>query len=122
MYSVYNDSVSNFFLGRLCLLNDNFIKEIACFLIKKNNNISVFLKKGYFYISNFLRNSIYFYLNQALDFTIVDRLEMSIKKDKRFEFNYLFISTIFNYRFFLRGFVSSFESLNSLSFFFSSLL
>jgi len=47
---------------------------------------------------------------------------MSIKKDKRFEFTYLFVSTIFNYRIYLRGFVSSFESLKSLSFFYSSLL
>ena len=40
---------------------------------------------------------------------------MSIKKNKRFEFIYLFVSTIWNYRIFLRGFISSFESLKSMT-------
>lgn len=83
--------------------------------MKKNNSVSVFLKKNNLNISYFLKNSLYFFFNQLLDFTIIDRLEMSIKKDKRFEFVYLFVSTIYNLRIFLRGFISSFESLKSLS-------
>lgn len=115
MYVIYNDYIASFFLKKLHLLKKNFIKDIACFLIKKNNNISIFLKKNNLNISYFLKNNIFFYCNQLLDFTIIDRLEMSIKKNKRFEFVYLFLSTILNLRIFLRGFISSFESLKSLS-------
>jgi NADH-quinone oxidoreductase subunit C len=104
-----------FFLKSIYPLKNSFIKDIACFLIKKNNSISIFLKKNNLNISYFLKNSFYYFFNQLLDFTIIDRLEMSIKKDKRFEFVYLFVSTIFNLRLFLRGFISSFESLKSLS-------
>lgn len=114
MYITYNDYVTDFFLRKLYLLKKNFVKDISCFLIKKNNNISVFLKKNNLNISYFFKNNIFFYCNQLLDFTIIDRLEMSIKKDKRFEFVYLFVSTAFNLRIFLRGFISSFESLKSL--------
>jgi NADH:ubiquinone oxidoreductase subunit C len=90
-------------------------KDIACFLLKKNNYISIFLKKSNLDISYFLKNSMYLFFNQLLDFTVIDRLEMLIKKDKRFEFVYLFTSTSFNFRIFLRGFISFFESLKSLS-------
>jgi len=85
---------NNLFLKNLFLLVKVFNKDIACILIKKNNNILIFLKKNIFNIVDFLKNNIYFSFNQLLDFTIVDRLEMSIKKNKRFEFIYLFVSTI----------------------------
>ena len=120
MYTILNDNVNNFFLNNIFLLKKNFIKNITCFLIKKNNTISVFVKKNYFNIIKFLKNSMYFSFNQLLDFTIIDRLEMSIKKDKRFEFVYLLLSTIFNFRFFIRGFISSFESIKSVSSLYSS--
>lgn len=112
---VLNDINNNLFLNNLFLLKNNFNKDIACLLIKKNNNILIFLKKNIFNIITFLKNNIFFSLNQLLDFTIVDRLEMSIKKNKRFEFMYLFVSTVWNYRILIRGFMSSFESLKSLS-------
>lgn len=107
-------NTENIFLKNIFLLKNNFINDIACFLIKSNNNISIFLKKNVFSIAFYLKNSSYFSFSQLLDFTVVDRLEMSIKKDKRFEFFYLFVSTIFSYRVFLRGFISSFESISSL--------
>jgi NADH-quinone oxidoreductase subunit C len=108
-------SVGNIFLKNILILKNNFINDISCFLLKSNNNISIFLKKNVFNIVFFLKNSSYFSFSQLLDFTVIDRLEMSIKKDKRFEFFYLFVSTIFSYRIFLRGFISSFESIKSLS-------
>jgi len=115
MIDKINNINNNLFLKNLFLLKTIFNKDIACLLIKKNNNILIFLKKNNLNIINFLKNNVYFSFNQLLDFTIVDRLEMSIKKNKRFEFVYLFVSTFWNYRVFLRGFISSFESLKSLS-------
>ena len=115
MDNILNNVNNNLFLKNLFLLKNNFNKDIACLLIKKNNNILIFLKKNIFNIVSFLKNSIYFSFNQLLDFTIVDRLEMSIKKNKRFEFVYLFVSTVWNYRILVRGFISSFESIKSLS-------
>jgi len=97
-----------------------FIKDIASILIKKNNHIHVYLKSNNLDIVLFLKQSCYFSLNQLLDFTVVDRLEMAIKKNKRFEFVYVFLSTIFNYRVFIRGFISVFESLRSLSYIYNS--
>jgi hypothetical protein len=94
MNNILNNVNNNLFLKNLFLLKNNFNKDIACLLIKKNNNILIFLKKNIFNIISFLKNSIYFSFNQLLDFTIVDRLEMSIKKNKRFEFVYLFVSTV----------------------------
>ena len=78
----------NIFLKNIFVLKNNFINDICCFLIKSNNNISIFLKKNIFNIVFYLKNSSYFSFSQLLDFTVVDRLEMSIKKDKRFEFFY----------------------------------
>jgi len=101
-------------------LRNTFIKDIASILIRKNNHIHIFLKNNCFDIVYFLKNNIFFSLNQLLDFTVVDRLEMAIKKNKRFEFFYVFLSTIFNHRIFIRGYISAFESLNSLSFLYDS--
>lgn len=118
----FNDNTSEFLINKIFLLKKIYIRDIACFLIKKANSLSIFLSSNNLNIVNFFKNNIYISLNQVLDFTIIDRLEMSIKKDKRFEFTYLFISTIFNFRIFLRGFVSIFESLISLYNFFSSIV
>jgi len=92
-----------------------FFKDISSILVKKNKQIHVFLKNTCFDIIFFLKNNVFFLINQLLDFTIVDRLEMAIKKNKRFEFVYVFLSTVFNYRIFIRGYISIFESLRSLS-------
>jgi NADH:ubiquinone oxidoreductase subunit C len=97
-----------------------FLKDIASILIKKNNHIHIYLNSNNLDIIYFLKNSCFFSLNQLLDFTIVDRLEMAIKKNKRFEFIYVFLSTLFNYRIFIRGFISVFESLKSLSYLYNS--
>lgn len=114
----------NFVEKNLSCLNDSykfslflktlFIKDIASILIKKNNHIHIYLKENNLDIIFFLKNNCYFSINQLLDFTIVDRLEMAIKKNKRFEFIYMFLSTLYNYRIFVRGFISIFESLKSL--------
>jgi len=97
-----------------------FVKDIASILIKKNNHIHVYLNSNNLDIVYFLKNNCFFSLNQLLDFTVVDRLEMAIKKNKRFEFIYVFLSTVFNYRIFIRGFISIFESLKSLSYLYNS--
>lgn len=102
------------------LIRQIFIRDIASILIKKNNHIHVFLKSNYSNIIYFLKNNIFFSLNQLLDFTVIDRLEMAIKKNKRFEFIYVLLSTNFNCRVFIRGFISIFESLESVSGFFNS--
>lgn len=101
-------------------LRNIFIKDIACILVKKESHIHVYLNSNNLDIIYFLKNNVYFSFNQLLDFTIVDRLEMSIKKDKRFEFVYMFLSTVNNYRIFVRGFISLFESLKSLNYLYSS--
>ena len=101
-------------------LRSLFLKDIASILIKKNNHIHIYLNNNNLDIIYFFKNSLFFSLNQLLDFTIVDRLEMAIKKDKRFEFIYILLSTVFNYRVFVRGFISSFESLKSLNLLYSS--
>ena len=46
--------------------------------------------------------------------TIVDRLERGINRKKRFEYVYVFLSTSYDIRIILKGFVSMFESLPSL--------
>lgn len=97
-----------------------FIKDISSILIKKNNNVHIFLKNNCLDIVFFLKNNLFFSVNQLLDFTIVDRLEMAIKKNKRFEFIFVFVSTVFNHRIFVRGFISMFESLRSLTTLFNS--
>lgn len=101
-------------------LRSIFLKDIASILIKKNNHIHVYLNSSNLDIVYFLKNNCFFSLNQLLDFTVVDRLEMAIKKNKRFEFIYVFLSTVFNYRIFIRGFISIFESLKSLSYLYNS--
>jgi len=106
--------VDSLFIKNMFLLKNNFGKYISCFLIKKSDNVSVFLKHNVSNVIFFLKNSSYFSFNQLLDFTTIDRLQMSVKKDKRFEFFYLLVNTNSNYRIFIRGFVSSFESLRSL--------
>lgn len=97
-----------------------FLKDIGSILIKKNKQIHIFLKNTCWDVIFFFKNNAYFAINQLLDFTVVDRLEMAIKKNKRFEFVYVFLSTLFNYRIFIRGFISIFESLKSLSNLFNS--
>lgn len=97
-----------------------FIKDVASFLVKKNGYIHVFLKNNCLDIVYFLKNNVFFSVTQLLDFTIVDRLEMGLKKNKRFEFVYVFVSTMYNFRFFIRGFLSIFESLKSMTYLFNS--
>jgi len=110
LFSLKNSYDFSFFLRSI------FIKDIASILIKKNNHIHIYLNNdNSLDIIYFLKNNFFFSLNQLLDFTIVDRLEMAIKKNKGFEFVYVFLSTIYNYRIFIRGFISLFESLKSLN-------
>ncbi len=97
-----------------------FIKDIASLLVKKNGYIHIFLKNNCLDIVYFLKNNVFFSVTQLLDFTVVDRLEMDIKKNKRFEFVYVFVSTMYNFRFFVRGFLSIFESLQSVTYLFNS--
>jgi NADH:ubiquinone oxidoreductase subunit C len=113
-------AIGSIFLKNIFLLKTNFVVDISCFLVKKNHNISIFLKRTISNIVFFLKYCSYIAFNQLLDFTVVDRLEMSIKKGKRFEFFYLFVSTFFSYRIFIRGFISSFETIKSLSIIYSS--
>jgi len=67
-----------------------------------------------YFVSYFLKNSILLSCHQLLDMTIVDRLEKGINRKKRFEYLYVFLSTNYDIRIILKGFVSMFESLPSL--------
>lgn len=98
----------------------NFFNDIN-FIILKKYYINIFLKNNnVFDIIFFLKNSIFFSCDQLLDFTIVDCLELAVNKNKRFEFVYVLVSTHYNLRILVKGFISIFESLRSLVLLYSS--
>lgn len=110
IFSLYKSKV----LSHLIL--NNLYKMVDSVLLK-NNQIHIYLNNynNVFNVLFFLKNNMYFSFNQLLDFTVVDRLEMPIKKNKRFEFIYILISTYYNFRICVRGFISIFESLQSVT-------
>ena len=52
------------------------MKKCINFLLIKNNCINIFIKKEYIFdICFFLKNSLFIFCNQLLDFTLVDKIE-----------------------------------------------
>jgi NADH:ubiquinone oxidoreductase subunit C len=82
------------------------IKSNSLHLILKNNNINNF----------FIIFKSLFSLNfsQLLDIIIVDKLEIKSYETKRFNYIYMFLSIVYNFRIFVSGFLFLFEILPSL--------
>jgi NADH:ubiquinone oxidoreductase subunit C len=110
----------NTFLDMAGFLRNIFVKDVASFLVKKNGYLHIFLKKNSLDVINFLKKSLFFSVTQLLDFIIVDKLEINIKKNKRFEYIYVLLSTNLNFRFFVRGYLGIFESIKSMTLLFDS--
>ena len=90
------------------------MKKCINFLLIKNNCINIFIKKEYIFdICFFLKNSLFIFCNQLLDLTLVDKIEF-VKINYRWEFVYVLLSTFFNKRIFVRGFLKNFNFLISI--------
>ena len=52
------------------------MRKCINFILIKNNCINLFIKKDYIFdVCFFLKNSLFIFCNQLLDFTLVDRIE-----------------------------------------------
>jgi len=114
-YVHYNyDSYSMQFLNNVSsylLLN---LKKYINFMLIKNQQIHIFIDKEYiFETCFFLKNSIYIFCNQLLDMTVVDRIEF-LKDGYRWEFVYVLLSTYYNLRIFVRGYIMYYQFLYSV--------
>lgn len=90
------------------------MRKCINFLLIKNGCINIFIKKEYIYdVCFFFKNSLFIFCNQLLDITLVDRIEF-IKTNYRWEFIYVLLSTFFNKRIFIRGFLKNFNFLISV--------
>lgn len=92
-----------------------FKKDIMLILIKKNYIYLNLVNNNFLNIFFYLKNLINLKFYQLLDIIIVDRLEMKIKNKKRFNFIYVLLTTLYNIRIFISGFINLFESLSSLT-------
>ena len=113
---------NNMRLSKLFFFYFMFVKYFTCIKFDNRNEITVYLRDKLFIkeIAIFLKNNNFFFCNQLIDFTIVDKLEIQYKK-KRFEFLYVFLSTFFGYRLYVRGFIGMFECLSSMVFLYKSM-
>jgi len=114
-YVHYNyDSYSMRFLNNMSsylLLN---LKKYINFMLIKNQQIHIFIDKEYiFETCFFLKNSIYVFCNQLLDMTVVDRIEF-LRDGYRWEFVYVLLSTYYNLRIFVRGYIKYYQFLYSV--------
>lgn len=82
-------------------------KSNSSYLVLKNNSkiMPIFI---------FLKNLFSLNFSQLLDIIIVDRLEMKLYENKRFHYIYMLLSTSYNFRIFVCGFLYLFEILPSL--------
>lgn len=92
-----------------------FKKDIMLILIKKNYIYLNLTNNNFLNIFFYLKNLINFKFYQLLDIIIVDRLEMKINNGKRFNFIYVLLTTLYNIRIFISGFINLFETLASLT-------
>ena len=84
-------------------------------LIMKNNSIFLILKNSNFLnLFTFLKYNLVLNFMQLLDIVIVDKLEMTLEKGKRFNFIYVLLSLNNNFRIFISGFLALFEALPSV--------
>lgn len=101
-------------LQNLCYFFILNMRKCINFVLIKNNCINIFIKKEYiFEVCFFLKNSLFIFCNQLLDMTLVDRIEF-VKTNYRWEFIYVLLSTFFNKRIFVRGFLRNFNFLISI--------
>jgi NADH:ubiquinone oxidoreductase subunit C len=90
------------------------LKKYLNFILIKDNQIHIFINKDNIYeVCFFLKNSLYTFCNQLLDLTIVDRIEF-LKDGYRWEFVYVLLSTYFNLRIFIRGYLKYYQFLSSI--------
>src|SRR5690606_7499217 len=113
-------------LNNISLLNYKKIKNIVkiLYLYFKKNISLILIKKNYIYLNlnnnNFLniffclKNLINLKFTQLLDIIVIDRLEIKLNNNKRFNYIYVLLSTLYNVRIFVSGFINLFETLYSL--------
>jgi len=90
------------------------LKKYINFMLIKNQQIHIFIDKEYiFETCFFLKNSIYVFCNQLLDMTVVDRIEI-LRDGYRWEFVYVLLSTYYNLRIFVRGYIKYYQFLYSV--------
>ena len=54
------------------------MRKCINFILIKNNQINLFIKKDYIFdVCFFLKNSLFIFCNQMVDFTLVDRIEFA---------------------------------------------
>lgn len=90
-------------------------------IVMKLNNFNIILKNNnflnFFY---FLKNQFSLNFSQLLDIVVVDKVELNLFQKKRFCYTYVLLSVSNNFRLYISGFLSLFESLPSLISFYSS--
>lgn len=108
------DVFSMKFLQPISLFLTQNLKKYINFLVIKNYQIHIFLNKDdIFNVCFFLKNSIFTFCNQLLDITVVDRIEF-LQNGLRWEYVYVLLSTYYNLRIFIRGYIKYYQFLYSV--------
>jgi NADH:ubiquinone oxidoreductase subunit C len=90
------------------------------FILIKDSQLHIFVRKDFIYeVCFFLKNSVFTFCNQLLDITVVDRIEF-LRSGYRWEYVYMLLSTFYNLRIFIRGYLKFYQSLVSIVDLFSS--
>ena len=95
-------------------LYNSIFTFLLCVILKPNYIYLILKKNNFKNLFFFLRNNMILNFSQLLDIVIVDRLEMKLIKNKRFNYIYVILSIVNNIRIFISGFISIFEILISL--------
>lgn len=95
-------------------LYNSIFTFLLCVILKPNYIYLILKKNNFKNLFFFLRNNMILNFSQLLDIVIVDRLEMKLIKNKRFNYIYVILSILNNIRIFISGFISIFEILISL--------
>lgn len=99
------------------------VSNLRCylnFILIKDSQLHIFVKKDFIYeVCFFLKNSVFTFCNQLLDITVVDRIEF-LRSGYRWEYVYMLLSTFYNLRIFIRGYLKFYQSLVSIVDLFSS--
>jgi len=90
------------------------LKKYLNFILIKNYQLHLFLNSdSILNVIYFLKNSIYIFCNQLLDITVVDRIEF-LQDGLRWEYVYVLLSTYYNLRIFVRGYIRYYQFLYSI--------
>jgi len=96
------------------------LKKYINFILLKDHQLHIFVNKDFvFEVCFFLKNSVFTFCNSLLDITAVDRIEF-LKDGYRWEYVYVFLSTYYNLRIFVRGYLKYYQFLPSMVSIFSS--